>query len=76
MILAMAVGAGLALAGKLPAALPQEVSIGTQAMLGVLMGSYLEQSRKIFMQMQEQLNHQAESLFPGGAGARNTPTKR
>src|SRR5438046_6993738 len=40
-----------------------------------LMGSYLEQSRKIFMQMQEQLNNQAESLFPGGAG-RNTPTKR
>ena len=40
-----------------------------------LMGSYLEQSRKIFMQMQEQLNKQAESLIPG-AGSRNTPTRR
>ena len=35
-----------------------------------LMGSYLEQSRKIFMQMQEQLDQQSETLFPGGA-ARN-----
>jgi hypothetical protein len=39
-----------------------------------LMGSYLEQSRKIFMQMQEQLN-KSESLFPA-TGARNAPTKR
>ena len=40
-----------------------------------LMGSYLEQSRKIFMQMQEQLDKQSETLFPGGA-QRNAPTKR
>ena len=39
-----------------------------------LMGSYLEQSRKIFMQMQEQINKQTETLFP--AGTRNAPTKR
>ncbi|MFI6868478.1 AbrB family transcriptional regulator [Nocardia sp. NPDC050406] len=44
MILAIAVGAGLALAGRLPAPLPREVSLGVQAMLGVLMGSYLEVS--------------------------------
>lgn len=42
MILAMLVGAVLALAGRLPAPLPREVSVGAQAMLGVLMGSYLE----------------------------------
>ncbi|RJO75843.1 AbrB family transcriptional regulator [Nocardia panacis] len=42
MILAMVVGAALALAGRLPAPLPREVSLGAQAMLGVLMGSYLE----------------------------------
>jgi polyhydroxyalkanoate synthesis repressor PhaR len=38
-----------------------------------LMGSYLEQSRKIFIQMQEQLHKQSESLFPGGT---NVPGKR
>ncbi|MFI9508957.1 AbrB family transcriptional regulator [Nocardia sp. NPDC052566] len=42
MILAMVVGAGLALAGRLPSKMPREISIGAQAMLGVLMGSYLE----------------------------------
>ena len=40
-----------------------------------LMGSYLEQSRKIFMQMQEQLQKQTETLFPG-SGGRTPPTKR
>jgi polyhydroxyalkanoate synthesis repressor PhaR len=30
-----------------------------------LMGSYLEQSRQMFQQMQEQMAKQAESLFPG-----------
>lgn len=42
MILAMLVGAVLALVGRLPAPLPADVSLGTQAMLGVLMGSYLQ----------------------------------
>lgn len=44
MILAIVVGGGLAVAGRLPAPLPREVSIGVQALLGVLMGSYLEVS--------------------------------
>lgn len=44
MIVAIVVGAGLALLGRLPAPLPREVSVGVQAMLGVLMGSYLEVS--------------------------------
>jgi polyhydroxyalkanoate synthesis repressor PhaR len=30
-----------------------------------LMGNYLEQSRQMFLQMQEQMAKQAESLFPG-----------
>ncbi len=30
-----------------------------------LMGNYLEQSRQMFLQMQEQMTKQAESLFPG-----------
>jgi polyhydroxyalkanoate synthesis repressor PhaR len=33
-----------------------------------LMGNYLEQSKNIFMQMQEQMAKQAESLFPGMPG--------
>ncbi len=40
-----------------------------------LMGNYLEQSRNIFMQMQEQLTKQAETLLPGTVG-RVAPTKR
>ncbi|MBF6238314.1 Putative ammonia monooxygenase [Nocardia otitidiscaviarum] len=44
MIVAIVIGAGLALLGRLPAPLPREVSLGVQAMLGVLMGSYLEVS--------------------------------
>ncbi|MBF6330818.1 AbrB family transcriptional regulator [Nocardia transvalensis] len=42
MIVALIVGAGLALTGRLPTPLPRNVSVGVQAMLGVLMGSYLE----------------------------------
>ena len=30
-----------------------------------LMGNYLEQSKNLFVQMQEQMQKQAESLFPG-----------
>ena len=48
---------------------------GQAPMVQNLMGSYLEQSRKIFMQMQEQLSKQAETLFPGVAG-RNAPPRR
>jgi polyhydroxyalkanoate synthesis repressor PhaR len=39
-----------------------------------LMGSYLEQSKTMFVQMQEQLAKQAETLFPGMPGF--TPPKR
>ena len=39
-----------------------------------LMGNYLEQSKQMFVQLQEQMAKQAESLFPGIAGI--TPTKR
>jgi polyhydroxyalkanoate synthesis repressor PhaR len=35
-----------------------------------LMGEYLEQSKKLFTQMQEQMQKQAESLFPGFPGAK------
>jgi polyhydroxyalkanoate synthesis regulator protein len=48
---------------------------GQAPMVQNLMGSYLEQSRNLFMQMQEQLHKQAETLFPA-AGARTTPPKR
>jgi polyhydroxyalkanoate synthesis repressor PhaR len=48
---------------------------GQAPMVQNLMGSYLEQSRNLFMQMQEQLHKQAETLFPAG-GARPTPPKR
>ena len=30
-----------------------------------MMGNYLEQSRNVFMQMQEQMSKQAANLFPG-----------
>lgn len=33
-----------------------------------LMGNYLEQSKTLFLQMQEQMAKQAETLFPGMAG--------
>ena len=39
-----------------------------------LMGNYLEQSRHVFMQMQEQMAKQAASLFP--AVSAKPPPKR
>ena len=33
-----------------------------------LMGNYLEQSKNMFAQMQEQMAKQAETLFPGMPG--------
>jgi polyhydroxyalkanoate synthesis regulator protein len=33
-----------------------------------LMGNYVDQSRKMFMQMQEQMTAQAGALFPGMPG--------
>jgi polyhydroxyalkanoate synthesis repressor PhaR len=39
-----------------------------------LMGNYLEQSRNMFLQMQEQMTKQAETLFPGMPGF--SPPKR
>ncbi len=40
-----------------------------------LMGNYMEQSRKMFAQMQEQMAKQAGALFPGMPGFK-PPTKR
>jgi polyhydroxyalkanoate synthesis repressor PhaR len=40
-----------------------------------MMGNYLEQSRNVFMQMQEQMAKQATTLFPGAPAAK-TPAKR
>ena len=40
-----------------------------------LMGNYLDQSRKVFSQMQEQMSKQAGSLFPGMPGF-TPPAKR
>ena len=37
---------------------------GQAPMVQSLMGTYLEQSRHVFTQMQEQLNKQAEAIFP------------
>jgi polyhydroxyalkanoate synthesis repressor PhaR len=39
-----------------------------------LMGNYLEQSKNMFLQMQEQMSKQAETLFPGMPGF--VPPKR
>jgi polyhydroxyalkanoate synthesis repressor PhaR len=39
-----------------------------------LMGNYLEQSKAMFLQMQEQMAKQAESLFPGMGGL-HTPKR-
>lgn len=39
-----------------------------------LMGNYLEQSKNLFVQMQEQMAKQAETLFPGMPGI--TPPKK
>ena len=40
-----------------------------------LMGNYLEQSRQVFMQMQEQMAKQAATLFPGVAAAKPPPKR-
>ena len=48
---------------------------GQAPMVQNLMGNYLEQSRQVFMQMQEQMAKQAATLFPAAAG-RQTPPKR
>ncbi|WP_067572198.1 AbrB family transcriptional regulator [Nocardia acidivorans] len=44
MMLAIVVGAGLALIGRLPKSLPPQVNLAVQGMLGVVMGSYLQVS--------------------------------
>ena len=38
---------------------------GQAPMVQGLMGNYMEQSRKVFLQMQEQMAKQASTLFPG-----------
>jgi polyhydroxyalkanoate synthesis repressor PhaR len=37
-----------------------------------LMGNYMEQSRQVFLQMQEQMAKQAATLFPGLPGSRDS----
>jgi polyhydroxyalkanoate synthesis repressor PhaR len=47
---------------------------GQGPMMHGLMGNYLEQSKNMFLQMQEQMAKQAEALFPGMPGFK--PPKR
>jgi len=51
---------------------------GQAPMVQGLMGNYMEQSRQVFMQMQEQMAKQAASLFPGipGIPVTKPPAKR
>lgn len=51
----------------------QFMSVQTPMMQG-LMSNYLEQSKNVFVQMQEQMQKQAETLMPGFPGF--TPPKR
>jgi polyhydroxyalkanoate synthesis repressor PhaR len=44
---------------------------GQAPMVQGLMGNYLEQSKNLFVQMQEQMTKQAETLFPGMPGFGN-----
>jgi polyhydroxyalkanoate synthesis repressor PhaR len=41
---------------------------GQAPLMQGLMGNYLEQSKNLFMQMQEQMKKQAETIFPGMPG--------
>jgi polyhydroxyalkanoate synthesis repressor PhaR len=43
---------------------------GQSPLVQGLMGNYLEQSKNLFLQMQEQLQKQAGSIFPGFPGAK------
>ncbi len=47
---------------------------GQAPVVQTLMGNYLEQSRNMFLKMQEQMAKQAESLFPVVPAF--TPSKR
>jgi polyhydroxyalkanoate synthesis regulator protein len=49
----------------------QMLSVQAPWMQG-LMGNYIEQSKNLFEQMQEQMAKQAGSLFPGMPGFGNT----
>jgi len=48
---------------------------GQAPMVQGLMGNYMEQSRQVFLQMQEQMAKQATTMFPG-LPALKTPPKR
>jgi polyhydroxyalkanoate synthesis regulator protein len=48
---------------------------GQAPMVQGLMGNYLEQSRQVFLQMQEQMAKQSATLFPG-LPVLKTPAKR
>jgi hypothetical protein len=41
-----------------------------------LMGNYLEQSKNLFMQMQEQMQKQGAGLIPGFPGFPPPPTQK
>jgi polyhydroxyalkanoate synthesis regulator protein len=45
---------------------------GQAPMMQGLMGNYLEQSKNLFVQMQEQMAKQAETLMPGFPGFAGT----
>jgi polyhydroxyalkanoate synthesis repressor PhaR len=49
---------------------------GQGAAMQGMVGAYLEQSKSLFAQMQEQLAKQAGSLFPGMAGRGSAETER
>ena len=49
---------------------------GQSAAMQSMVGAYLEQSKNLFAQMQEQLAKQAGSLFPGMAGRSGAETER
>jgi|SRR5664279_4565796 len=49
---------------------------GQAPMVQGLMGNYMEQSRQVFLQMQEQMTKQAATLFPGLPGIVKAPAKR
>jgi polyhydroxyalkanoate synthesis repressor PhaR len=65
---------GMAHAGGLPTDLWGQFLSGQAPAMQNLMGSYLEQSKNVFLQMQEQMTKQAGSIFPGVPGF--TPPKR
>lgn len=61
--------------GFSPEAWAQFMNVQAPMMQG-LMSNYLDQSKNLFVQMQEQMQKQTENLFPGVPGFTPPPTKR